>query len=139
MLETSALTVGSGELGIGKLTWRYSATPSPLGRWYDLRIEFRQGEVPELFVDAPDLVELGGGRELPHVYSQRPTRLCLYLPRAHEWRGEMRIDQTIVPWAALWLFYFEEWLVSDEWKGGGEHPRTRTSRRERMRPLRQWA
>jgi hypothetical protein len=34
----------------------------------------------------------------------------------------MRIDQTIVPWAALWLFYFEEWLSSDQWKGGGEHP-----------------
>ena len=34
----------------------------------------------------------------------------------------MRIDQTIVPWTALWLFYFEEWLFSDEWKGGGEHP-----------------
>jgi hypothetical protein len=33
-----------------------------------------------------------------------------------------RIDQTIVPWAALWLFYFEEWLSSDQWKGGGEHP-----------------
>jgi hypothetical protein len=27
-----------------------------------------------------------------------------------------------VPWTALWLFYFEEWLVSNEWKGGGEHP-----------------
>jgi hypothetical protein len=34
----------------------------------------------------------------------------------------MRIDNTIVPWAILWLFYFEEWLWSDEWKGGGEHP-----------------
>ncbi len=34
----------------------------------------------------------------------------------------MRLDQTIVPWTALWLFYFEEWLESNEWKGGGEHP-----------------
>ena len=24
---------------------------------------------------------------------------------------------------ALWLFYFEEWLASDDWKGGGMHPR----------------
>jgi len=39
----------------------------------------------------------------------------------------MRIDQTIVPWAVLWLFYYEEWLVSDRWKGGGEHPPERTS------------
>ena len=34
----------------------------------------------------------------------------------------MRIDQTIVPWTALWLFYFKEWLASDDWKGGGIHP-----------------
>jgi hypothetical protein len=60
---------------------------------------------------------------LPHVYQQKPTWLCLYLPRAREWSGWMRIDQTVVPWAALWLFYFEEWLDSDDWKGGGEHPR----------------
>jgi hypothetical protein len=34
----------------------------------------------------------------------------------------MRIDLTIVPWAMLWLFYFEEWLSSSDWKGGGVHP-----------------
>ena len=38
----------------------------------------------------------------------------------------MRLDQTIVPWAILWLFYFEEWLISNEWKGGGLHPETTT-------------
>jgi hypothetical protein len=34
----------------------------------------------------------------------------------------MMLDQSIVPWTALWLFYFEEWLESNDWKGGGEHP-----------------
>jgi hypothetical protein len=56
-----------------------------------------------------------------HVY-HKPLRLCLTLPKAREWTGAMRIDQTFVPWATTWLYYFEEWLVSDEWKGGGEHP-----------------
>jgi hypothetical protein len=36
----------------------------------------------------------------------------------------MRLDLTVVPWTALWLFYFEEWLASDDWKGGGMHPET---------------
>ncbi|MEZ5659385.1 MAG: hypothetical protein R3E83_12920 [Burkholderiaceae bacterium] len=35
------------------------------------------------------------------------------------------IADTIVPWTYEWLFYFEEWLVSDEWKGGGRHPEVR--------------
>ena len=62
------------------------------------------------------------GRRIPHLYQQKPLRLCLYLPKTHEWRSWMRLDQTIVPWATLWLFYFEEWLASGDWKGGGMHP-----------------
>ena len=65
---------------------------------------------------------LAGGRRIPHLYQQKPPRLCLYLPRTYEWQSWMRLDQTIVPWTALWLFYFEEWLASDDWKGGGMHP-----------------
>jgi hypothetical protein len=34
----------------------------------------------------------------------------------------MLLDRTIVPWAVLWLYFFEEWLRSGEWLGGGEHP-----------------
>jgi hypothetical protein len=26
----------------------------------------------------------------------------------------MRLDQTVVPWSVLWLFYFEEWLLSED-------------------------
>jgi hypothetical protein len=76
-----------------------------------------------VFVDEPDLVALADGRRLPHAYEQRPTRLCLYLPGTGEWTSSMRLDETVVPWAILWLFYFEEWLVSNEWKGGGIHPK----------------
>ena len=88
------------------------------------------------FIESPDLKLLAGGRRLPHVYQQDPPRLCLYRPRTYEWQPWMRIDSTIVPWAILWLFYFEEWLVSDDWKGGGEHPdapevETRSSKRRR--------
>lgn len=35
----------------------------------------------------------------------------------------MRLDHTVVPWTLLWLFYFEEWLESNDWKGGGVHPK----------------
>lgn len=39
-----------------------------------------------------------------------------------EWTSEMPLAETIIPWASLWLFYFEDWLVTNGWKGGGEHP-----------------
>lgn len=121
-LRGNPVSRGDGALRAGRLTWRYSATPLPLGRDYDLRVEFAQGGVPDVYVETPDLHVLAGGRRLPHLYRQRPPELCLYLPKTYEWRPWMRIDQTIVPWSALWLFYFEEWLLSDDWKGGGMHP-----------------
>lgn len=64
---------------------------------------------------------LAGGRDLPHIYHD-PDRLCLYLPGTGQWDASKRLNLTIIPWTHLWLIYFEEWLVSDDWKGGGKHP-----------------
>jgi hypothetical protein len=122
-LRTNPICAGTGTLHAGRLVWQYCVSPTPLSRNYAVRIDYRQGDTPRVFVDEPDLTLLAEGRRLPHVYEQKPTRLCLYLPRKREWANWMRIDQTIVPWTALWLFYFEEWLISGNWKGGGEHPR----------------
>jgi hypothetical protein len=123
ILNASGICTGNGTIKPGRLSWRFEASPSPLSRRYSVRIDYRQGATPLVFVDRPDLVELSGGRRLPHVYAQKPPRLCLYFPSSGEWAAEMRIDQTIVPWTILWLFYFEEWLDSNEWKGGGVHPK----------------
>jgi hypothetical protein len=126
-LRGNLICRGEGMLRAGTFTWRYMATPSPLSREYELRIEFNQRASPEVFVEAPDLHALARGRRIPHLYQQRPPRLCLYLPKSYEWQSWMRLDRTIVPWAALWLFYFEEWLASDDWKGGGMHPEVPTT------------
>lgn len=122
LLRSSALCRGEGRVRAGRLEWRFEARPTPLSRLYTLDLTYQQGKSPKVTVVRPDLPSLAGGRTIPHLYRQRPPRLCLYLPRLREWVADMRIDQTIVPWSLLWLFYFEEWLVSDEWKGGGEHP-----------------
>ncbi len=129
-LRGNPISRGEGELRAGRLTWRYCATPFPLGRDYAVRIEFRQGGRPQIFADSPDLHALARGRRIPHLYQQKPPRLCLYLPRTSEWQACMRLDQTVVPWTALWLFYFEEWLASDNWKGGGMHPKADDDREE---------
>lgn len=133
LLRANPLTAGHGDLRRGQLTWSFEARPTVLSRLYQLRIEFRQGDRPLVYVDGPNLHDLADGRRLPHCYEQRPVRLCLYFPPVGEWRSYMRIDQTIVPWAILWLFYFEEWLLSDDWKGGGMHPDVAQDRRKPRR------
>lgn len=130
-LRMSPIAPGAGSLRTGRLLWRFPATPSPLSRQYVARIEYALGHAPKVFIEAPDLVDLAAGRRLPHVYEQSPPRLCLYLPGTQEWHPALRLDQTIVPWTSLWLFYFEDWLVTDQWSGGGMHPDPTAPRRLR--------
>ena len=63
---------------------------------------------------------------IPHHYrnTRRPECpfLCLYDPRAGEWRPAMSIAKTIVPWTIDWLACYEGWLATGEWTGGGRHP-----------------
>lgn len=135
-LRANPLSSGDGVLRAGAFNWRFDASPSPLSRIYRVRIEMSQERAPRTFIEAPDLALLAEGRDLPHVY-RNPTRLCLYLPGTSEWQPWMRIDQTIVPWCVLWLWYFEDWLASGEWKGGGAHPPMHDHERGRSRtPLR---
>jgi hypothetical protein len=128
-LRRSLICPGHGTVRLGRLIWEFEARPTTLSRAYGVRVIFRQNATPHVLVIRPDLVDLAGGRKLPHVYEQRPTRLCLYLPRVKEWHGSMSLSETIVPWAILWFFYFEEWLVSDDWKGGGVHPQVSCGQR----------
>jgi hypothetical protein len=132
-LQGNPVSAGRGRLHAGRLTWTYDTAPSTLSRQYRIRIEMDHDLSPDVFVEAPDLNFLAEGRDLPHVYQQEPVRLCLYLTRTTEWRPRMRLDQTVVPWTSLWLFYFEDWLASGEWKGGGVHPSTTPETRYRRR------
>lgn len=105
------------------MSWTTQLRPTPLSRAYRVRLHYRDGKAPETFIDDPHLPSLAPERALPHVYSERPTKLCLYLPGTGEWTPHLYLADTILPWTLLWLYYFELWLRTDEWHGGGEHPR----------------
>jgi hypothetical protein len=131
-LRANPVCAGTGQLTATGLVWNYRDRPTPLSREYSMRITFQRGDTPDMFVLDPDLSALADGRPVPHVYHD-PLRLCLTLPETREWAGTKRIDQTFIPWATTWLYYFEEWLISDEWKGGGEHPDTSSNERHSRR------
>ena len=125
---------GTGELTRGRLTWTTALHPTPLSRDYLVRLDYREGDTPRVFVVEPSLSQIAGVRRIPHLYQQDPACLCLYRSIYGEWSPDKAISRTIIPWAASWLFYFEDWLLSDEWRGGGEHPtplRNPKRRRER--------
>lgn len=94
--------------------------PTDISRQY--RVEFVQygGKSPEVRVVTPELTRGRSDEEIPHMYDQE--RLCLYLPSGEEWKPCDPVALTIVPWTSLWLLYYEAWLATGEWQGGGVHP-----------------
>ena len=115
---------GKGYVKKDVLRWQGIIRPLPVSREYVVRILYRPGSKPSVFIVKPSLEELADGRVVPHLYSQKKQKVCLYRPKYGEWTPGQHISKTIIPWTYLWLFYFEEWLFSNKWKGGGEHPKS---------------
>lgn len=112
----------------GQLRWRYFTRPTAESRQYEVLIDYKLGFHPQTFVLAPEIASLGAGQP-SHVYSSTQDRefpsaacLCLYRPEKGEWNSTRSLADTIVPWADLWLFFFEHWMLTGDWEGGGEHP-----------------
>lgn len=104
----------------GRVIWRGVIRPTPMSDQYHVRVRYRLGKSPRIWVVEPRLEKRPGSKRIPHTYAR--DRLCLYLPRAQEWTPSMPIADTIIPWTHLWLFHYEIWWATGEWHGGGVHP-----------------
>ena len=102
-----------------RLVWEVDLLPTPLSELYTVRLRYKLAKPPKIEVLKPELI-VPQGKRLPHTYSG--DRLCLYYPGSGDWRGDMLLSKTIVPWISEWLYYYELWLVTGEWYGGGVHP-----------------
>lgn len=112
----------SGSLHCGAMTWYGNFTPSPLSDTYRLKITYALGKSPKAYIVSPKPLPLAdGAKRLPHVYnySSGKQQLCLYLPGAGEWLPSMVIANTIVHWAVQWMYYYEIWVSTGKWMGGG--------------------
>lgn len=101
-----------------------SLQPLDICEKYSVRIEYRIGLSPSTWVDglpAPDKEPCG--KKIPHRY--RDGSICLFY--GAEWTADKAIAQTIVPWLLEWLAFYEGWLATGEWQGGGTHPETSRS------------
>ncbi len=107
------------------LNFAFDIKPGTFGRTYRCLLKATpDGKFPTLLVLEPNLSQLAGGKKLPHIYphSGRGTELCLWFPKSRDWTPQMKFAETHIPWAAEWLYYFEVWLATGVWEGGGVHP-----------------
>lgn len=110
-----------------EVTWTGTVTPTPISETYTVKIEYSLEEAPRIWVIDPPLQNGPKGECPPHLYPE--GCLCLYLPKAGEFDRSRQIAHTIIPWTALWLYYYEIWLATGEWRGGGKHPNGQSLRR----------
>lgn len=99
--------------------WEGRLQPTDHSKAYKVRIELPRIGSPNIWV-LNDPLENAEGQQAPHLYSGK--RLCLFHPKHGEWHHGMFIHETLVPWCSLWLYYYEIWLATGAWLGGGEHP-----------------
>lgn len=90
------------------------------GAWcdqYRVGILYAFGHRPRVWVLSPQPVLFAHGQVTPHLNAD--FTLCLYDPHGDEWGPDRSIADTTVPWTSLWLMYYEDWLETGDWKGGG--------------------
>jgi len=100
------------ERGAG--VWRGSLQPSSLSQKYRVAISYDLHACPSVKIIAPTLPP-----KAPHRWSD--GSLCLFYPKESPWKRDMLIATTILPWAALWLYYYELWLDTGKWLGPSSH------------------
>ena len=118
-----AFPEGCGEIHRSRLNWTHPIRPHALAHTYTCKIVYGLEDYPEIFCLNPKLSALAGVRKLPHVYSWTESiSLCLFRRTSDAWNSRMILAKTAIPLTYAWLAFFEDWLFSGEWRGGGTHP-----------------
>jgi hypothetical protein len=78
---------------------------------YKIKISYSGKGAPKVFIKAPEILT----DHRIHRYSDQS--LCLYYPPDDPWQSQKNIHQTIIPWTAEWLVYYELFLVTGKWYG----------------------
>jgi hypothetical protein len=81
---------------------------------YQVEIRYKLTDCPKVRVLKPPLLA-----KAPHRYGD--GTLCLYWYKEWIWRRHLLIAETIIPWTALWLLYYELWMDTGEWLGPSSH------------------
>lgn len=78
---------------------------------YDIRIEFRAGACPQVFILNPQIESTA---EI-HIY--REGSLCLYFPGDLQWKPVTNIAEYTIPWIYEWILYYELYIKTSKWEG----------------------
>lgn len=93
------------------LTCRGRIRPTEFSPDYRVEIYYAPWDSPEVRVIHPKITFIEGA----HMY--RNDTLCLFDWREQPWENTLHLHETIVPWTAEWLLFYEIWLLTGKWLG----------------------
>lgn len=85
---------------------------------YEIRVIYSLREYPKAWMINPPLEGYEGKRP-HHLYENDKDghpQLCVFDPHLDDWHSQKSIATVFVPWVITWLYTYEIWLVTGEWK-----------------------
>lgn len=115
---------GDCEIKKGVLHWKGLLQPTSLSNRYHIKMEYRHNKSPKVILYGENIKKLKDANFPHHFhinYEKNEVELCLYY--RYEFSSRNLIADTIIPWTVEWLYFYEIWLATGEWQGGGKHPK----------------
>jgi hypothetical protein len=94
-----------------ELTCRGRIQPTEQSLSYRIEIRYAPWDSPEVRVIEPKIEFTPGA----HMYHN--DTLCLHDWREQPWEKNWHLHETIIPWTAEWLVFYELWLLTGKWRG----------------------
>ncbi len=81
-------------------------------------IRSKEQYVPDISIVHPILDD-----KVHHTFQNKKS-LCLFHPEDYKWNEGISISKEMIPWAFMWIYFYEVWLETGEWLGP-EHPKSK--------------
>lgn len=103
--------------------WEADLHASALSSTYHVRMEGKEYAFPDIWVSGGAVERCMELEKVPHQFGCKhdPNRIRVCLQKG-DWSPRASLSRTAVPWTMEWLFFFEVWMATEEWCGGGIHP-----------------
>lgn len=85
--------------------------PTTQSVFYTIRLKYDGSHRPTVHIIDPVLPY----DRKAHMFKDKS--LCLYYPKEQPWSNNLSISQTIIPWTAEWLVYYELYQYYGKWLG----------------------
>lgn len=94
---------------------------------YKIRLDY-YGISPKIYIvepeiDMSDFIHIHTfGKKYHYAYKKEIPQLCLTYYDTDKWNSSISLLESYIPWAIEWTEFYEIWLVTGFWYGGGVHP-----------------